>query len=171
MNLHPTTPKTEELIGSWLSTKENYQWLDFGGMSQALSAVSIRLMNQSNKHYLRVFTPDEADLPIGLAALSDIHRDFRTARLWYVLGDKQHAGKGYATRAVSALLKLGFGELGLKSISAWAVEANKPSVAVLRKNRFREIGNQRQCHYIDGRCHDRLLFDLLASEFGGQQWD
>ena len=30
---------------------------------------------------------------------------------------------------------------------------------------FRYIGRQRQCHVIDGRAYDRLLFDLLAEEF------
>src|SRR6266705_2884101 len=29
---------------------------------------------------------------------------------------------------------------------------------------FKYIGRQRQCHSIDGRPYDRLLFDLLATE-------
>ena len=38
------------------------------------------------------------------------------------------------------------------------------SLRIIERLGFRFIGRQRQCHYIDGRPYDRLLFDLLASE-------
>ena len=84
-----------------------------------------------------------------------------------MLGDKRYSGTGQTSRAVSGLLKWGFREMQLKCVNAWAVEANKASISVLRKNGFRQIGTQRMCHYIDDKAHDRLLFDLLAEEFGG----
>jgi RimJ/RimL family protein N-acetyltransferase len=115
---------------------------------------------------LRVFTPDDDATPIGLVGLSNIAPAFRTATLWYVLGDKTYAGRGYTSRAVAGLLALAFTTLGLESLSAWAVEDNAPSIHVLRRNGFRPIGRQRQCHVIDGCPRDRLLFDLLASEHG-----
>ena len=60
-------------------------------------------------------------------------------------------------------MTLAFGDLGLHTINTWAVEHNQ-SVRVIERLGFRFIGRQRQCHYIDGRLYDRLLFDLLASE-------
>jgi RimJ/RimL family protein N-acetyltransferase len=33
-----------------------------------------------------------------------------------------------------------------------------------KRLKFRQIGRQRQSHYINGRVYDRLWFDLLASE-------
>jgi RimJ/RimL family protein N-acetyltransferase len=82
------------------------------------------------------------------------------ARFWVVLGDKAYAGQGYASRATSRMLTLGFWELGLEAIHTWIVEQN-PSVRVAQRVNFKPIGRQRHCHYIDGRAYDRLWFDIL----------
>jgi hypothetical protein len=42
--------------------------------------------------------------------------------------------------------------------------AHNPSIRTIERLGFRFVGRQRQCHTIDGRPYDRLLFDLLASE-------
>ena len=103
------------------------------------------------------------DKPIGVVGLANINPHFKTGNLWVVLGEKAYAGHGYASRAVSQMLTLGFAELGLYAINTWIVEHN-PSVRVAERVHFRPMGRQRQCHYIDGRAYDRLWFDLLASE-------
>jgi RimJ/RimL family protein N-acetyltransferase len=156
-------PALIELAATWLGRTENYKWLDFGGGAQALSAVSLRIMAQRDLHLLRVFTPDDSDLPIGIVALSDIRRESRTAgSLWAVLGRKRSAD--YAVRAVSKLLTCGFGEVGLEAVSAWTVESNVGARRVLEQLKFRYVGRQRRRHWIDGRPYDRLLYDLLATE-------
>jgi RimJ/RimL family protein N-acetyltransferase len=164
MNLLPLDqPILIELAANWLGREENYKWLDFGEGAHALSVMSLRIMTQRDLHVLRVFTPDDSDLPIGLVALSDIRRQSKTAgSVWMVLGRKRYAG--YAARAVSQLLTLGFDELGLEAVSAWAVETNVASRRVLEQLRFRYVGRQRRWHWIDGRPYDRLLYDLLATE-------
>jgi RimJ/RimL family protein N-acetyltransferase len=65
--------------------------------------------------------------------------------------------------ATSKFLTLAFRDLGLRAINTWIVDRN-PSLRSLQRLNFRFIGRQRQCHIIDGRPHDRLLFDLLAAE-------
>jgi RimJ/RimL family protein N-acetyltransferase len=164
MRLTPLDADTLDLATTWLAEKENYQWLDFGNGTQRLTPVSLRVMAQRDIHLLRVFTADADDEPIGLVALSDIARPFKTATLWYVLGNTRYAGQGYTTRAVSKILTLAFDELALHAVNAWTVERNGASIAVLRRNHFRFVGRQRQCHVIDGWPYDRLLFDLLAFE-------
>ena len=164
MQFNPIDHYAIEVIAEWMASKENYQWLDFGEGNQILTPVSLKIMTQRDIHLFRVFTSDLDQAPIGLVALSHIARNFRTATLWYVLGDKRYAGQGYTTRAVSRMLTLGFKELGLHAINAWAVESNEPSIRVLTRNRFQMIGRQRRSHYIDGRPFDRLLFDLCATE-------
>lgn len=149
-------------VVGWLEQKENYQWLDFGDGRQRLGPEWLKIALQRGTHVVRVFAADE-DVPIGVVGLSNVNRHFKSATLWVVLGDKARAGRGYATAAVSAMLTFGFRDLGLESINTWIVEHN-PSVKVAERVRFRPIGRQRQCHYIDGRPYDRLLFDLLASE-------
>ncbi len=108
------------------------------------------------------------DVPIGIVALRDLSPNFKSAMLWYVLGDKTCSRHGYTTRAVRKLLHFGFADLGLEAVNAWTVEANIPSIRVLERNNFRLIGRLRSCHEIDGQKFDRLLFDLLASEHEGE---
>lgn len=163
MTLEPLdTPGRLRLAAGWISEKENAQWLDFGEGRQTLSPEWLKIAIQRGTQAVRLFTSDEGR-PIGVVGLGSINRDFRTANLWVVLGDKSVAGRGYASRAVSAMLTIGFRELGLHAINTWIVEHN-PSVRVAARVKFRPMGRQRQCHYIDGRVYDRLWYDLLASE-------
>ncbi|MBP1149925.1 MULTISPECIES: GNAT family N-acetyltransferase [Methylocaldum] len=148
----------------WLAAEENYRWLDFGGDVQILTPMLLQVMVQRDIHCLRLFAPPESEQPIGIVGLSSITDFFKTATLWYVLGDKTYATGGYTTQAVRQLLDHGFGSLGLQAINAWAVEGNVASIRVLEKTGFRPIGRQRRCHRLGDRYLDRLLFDLLAHE-------
>lgn len=165
MELRPLQSSNINLVSEWLSRSENYQWLDFGNGIQMLSPPLLKLMSQSEKHCLRLYALSEEQCPVGLVGLSNIDKHFKTALLWYVLGDKKVADRGHTTVAVSRLLGIGFNELGLRSISAWAVEGNYPSIRVLEKNGFRYIGKQRTCHLIEEIPRDRLLFDLVSEEY------
>jgi RimJ/RimL family protein N-acetyltransferase len=164
MELRPLDSDGCRLAAGWLAEKDNHQWLDFGNGVQALGASTLQIMAQRELHLMRVFTADCDDAPIGLVALSNIDPNFKTATLWFLLGDKSHARQGYTARAVSRLLSQGFTELGLKAVNAWAVDRNTASIKTIQRNNFRPAGRLRQCHYIDGHPHDRLLFDILKSE-------
>lgn len=152
-----------ELVASWLSQKENYQWLDFGGGRQPTPAL-VKIMAQRDTNVLRVFTADDDTTPIGVVGLNNVDRYNKTAMIWAVLGDKSCARGGYATRAISKLLTLGFRELALGSIHSWSVEHNSAGIEVTKRLNLRFVGRQRQCHRIDGRAFDRLLFDILPDE-------
>lgn len=164
MQLRPLdSPELIERVAGWLAEKENHQWLDFGDGRRVPTPALVKVMAQKETNVLRVFTADRDDTPIGVVGLNNVHREFKTATIWAVLGEKAYARHGYASRAVSKMLTLAFRELGLHAINTWIVEHN-PSIGVVKRNNFRFIGRQRQCHYIDGRPYDRLLFDILASE-------
>jgi RimJ/RimL family protein N-acetyltransferase len=164
MQLKPLdSPAHLALAADWLSRKENYQWLDFGDGRQLVSPEWLKISMQRGSYVLRLFTSDADDVPIGVVGLSNVNPHFKTANIWVVLGERSFAGQGYASRATSRMLTLGFVELGLNAIHTWIVEHN-PSIHVAKRVNFRAIGRQRQCHYIDGRAYDRLWFDLLASE-------
>lgn len=164
MKLLPlNTPEVLELVARWLADKENYQWLDFGNGRQIVTPALVKIMTQRDTHFIRVYTSDDNDTPIGVIGLNNVDRNFKTATLWAVAGDKSFRNRGYATKAGSKLLTLAFQELGLHAVNSWTVEHN-PSRRALERLNFRFIGRQRQCHYIDGRPYDRLLFDILACE-------
>ena len=157
-------PELIRTVSRWLADEKNYQWLDFGNGAQVLSPAAIAIMVQKPNQYLRVFTADEDNTPIGVVGLSNIKHDFKTGTAWIVLGEKRYSTKGYALRACSKLMTAGFSELGLNSIDAWAVSCNYSSLRVIKSLNFSLIGVQRQAHIINGKTYDRHWFDLLASE-------
>lgn len=157
------------LVAGWLADPANARWLDFGPGQPVLTAAALAVMVQRDLHLLRTVRLDEAETPIGVVALSHVDRRFGTGQLWYLMGDKRYEGRGCTSAAVSKLLGVAFDEIGLQAVNAWAVVDNRASIRVLERNHFRLIGRQRRCHYIDGRPFDRLLFDLLATEFKEKQ--
>ena len=152
-----------DLAAGWLAQKENYQWLDFGYGRQLVTPALLKIMVQRETHFLRVFTSDRDDAPIGITALNNVDRVFKTGSFWGAVGEKSFRNRGHGTLAGAKLLTFAFRDLGLHSVNTWVVDGN-PSLKIVERLRFRFIGRQRQCHYIDGRPYDRLLFDLLASE-------
>lgn len=156
-------PELFALVASWLVRKENHQWLDFGNGRQIITPALLKIMTQQEAHFIRVYTFDRDDTPLGILGLNSVNRGFKTATFWAVAGEKSFGMRGYGTIAASKFLTLAFRELGLHVINTWAVDTNT-SLRGMRRLGFRFIGRQRQCHYIDGRVYDRLLFDLLASE-------
>jgi RimJ/RimL family protein N-acetyltransferase len=157
------TPEIVELAAGWLAQKENHQWLDFGGGKRIITPPVLRVMAQRDTHFMRVWTSDRDDTPIGIVGLNNVDRNSRTATFWGVAGDKSFRNRGTGTRAAAMFLSLAFRELGLHSINTWVVE-NNPSLRIGERLHYHYIGKQRQCHWIDGHLYDRLLFDLLASE-------
>jgi RimJ/RimL family protein N-acetyltransferase len=158
---------SDRLIGlaaGWLAEKRNHQWLNLGEGAQQIGPIALKLMSHDEAHILRAFTADEDGSPVGLVALSSVNRDFRSALLWALLGDRRYAAKGYVFRATWAMLTLGFSSFGLECVNAWAVECNHASLRILKKLNFKPIGRQRGCHYIDGRPFDRLLFELQSAD-------
>jgi RimJ/RimL family protein N-acetyltransferase len=158
-------PELIALVAGWLARKENYQWLDFGSGRQTVAPTPalLKIMAQRDAHYMRVYTSDRDDVPIGILGLNSVDRVFKTATFWGASGEKSFRHRGYSTLASSRFLTLAFRDVGLNVLNTWAVEHN-PSLRTIERLGFRFIGRQRQCHYIDGKLYDRLLFDLLASE-------
>ena len=152
------------LAAGWLADDENHRWLDFGQGRQTVTVPMLAVMTKRPTNRVRIFTADDDETAIGIVALSDISAAFGTANLWYALGAKEHGGRGYTSRAVAHFLTHAFAELPLGAVNAWAVDVNRASIAILVRNGFRLIGRQRRCHRVDGRPHDRLLYDLLAEE-------
>lgn len=157
------TPELLQLAAGWLARKENYQWLDFGNGRQPVTPALLKIMTQRESHFLRLYTSDRDHDPIGILGLNSVDRGFKTATFWGASGEKSFRNRGHSTFASSRFLTLAFRELGLETINTWAVDQN-PSLRTIERLGFRFVGRMRQCHYIDGRPYDRLLFDLLAGE-------
>jgi RimJ/RimL family protein N-acetyltransferase len=157
------TPQLIELAAGWLAQKENYQWLDFGNGRQLVTPTILKIMVQRDTNFMRVYTSDTDDVPVGIVGLHNVDHVFKTATFWGLSGDKSFRNRGLSTLASSKLMTIAFRDLGLRAVNTWAADGN-PSIRTIERLAFRYIGRLRQSHYIDGRPCDRLLFDLLASE-------
>ena len=101
---------------------------------------------------------------LGGLSLSNVRRGVtQTASLGYWMG-AAHAGKGYMTAAVRALLPYAHGTLSLRRIEAACLPNNMPSIRLLQKVGFRREGYGREYLCINGVWQDHLLFARLSSD-------
>jgi RimJ/RimL family protein N-acetyltransferase len=79
--------------------------------------------------------------------------------------DPAHWGRGYATEAAGAMVRLGFEKLDLHRIRAWTVADNAASRRVLEKVGLRLEGRLRENRCFKGRWWDTALYGLLEREW------
>jgi RimJ/RimL family protein N-acetyltransferase len=164
VDIRSATTNDLGLVATWLGEPTIAKWLDFGPGRASPSAVALKFAIARGTDVLFTFSPDRQDPPIGIVGLTNVHERFRTAMLWYALGDPRYSRQGLTTCAATAVLRIAFDDLKLEAINAWTVAQNHASLKILRKIGFSLIGRQRSCHSVDGSLCDRLLFDILASE-------
>jgi len=98
---------------------------------------------------------------IGSVRLGETSRPHRRGELGYVLA-RPHWGMGYATEAAAAVLRFGFGDLGLHRICATCDPDNVASARVLTKVGMRLEGHLHEHLLIRGEWRDRLTFAALS---------
>ena len=76
-------------------------------------------------------------------------------------------GRGYATEAASAMLRLGFSELGLHRIVARIDERNEPSLRVARRLGMRQEARLVRNERFKGEWSTEVDFAMLAEEWYG----
>ena len=88
----------------------------------------------------------------------------RQASLCYWFG-RAHWGQGYAIETLSALLELGFDEIGLHRMVATCSAGNTRSSRVLERRGMRLEGRMRQDVWLRSEWRDSLLFAVLDFEW------
>jgi ribosomal-protein-alanine N-acetyltransferase len=104
----------------------------------------------------------EAEGPIGVTGLSELARRDRRATVGSWLGHRWW-GSGANLEAKALVAALGFRELGLDRLTAWANTRNGRSQAALERLGFRREGVLRGWHRHGDRVHDVVVFGLLRS--------
>lgn len=102
---------------------------------------------------------------LGVISLSGVHPVHRRAELGYWIG-VPYWGKGYATEATEAILRLGFERVGLNSIYARFFTSNPGSGRVMQKAKMKYEGTLRQHLCKNGRFEDVAYYSILRSEWG-----
>jgi [ribosomal protein S5]-alanine N-acetyltransferase len=101
---------------------------------------------------------------LGGLTLGQIRRGVaQTASLGYWMGER-HAGKGYMTAAVRALLPYAFNALRLRRIEAACLPENIASIRLLERVGFTREGYARSYLCIAGTWRDHLLYAILADD-------
>lgn len=92
-----------------------------------------------------------------------VHGAFRSADLGYWV-DRARQGRGVATAAVAAVLRVAFDGLDLHRVQAGTLVHNHASRRVLAHNGFYEIGLAPRYLSIAGRWQDHVLHQVLADD-------
>ena len=104
------------------------------------------------------------DVLIGGLTLTNVRRGVtQSGALGYWIGTP-HAGRGYMTAAVSAVLDFAFDGLRLHRVEAACLPSNTASIRVLDKAGFQAEGKARAYLKIDGIWQDHLLFACLEGD-------
>ena len=101
---------------------------------------------------------------VGDAVLFWRSRENRAGEIGYVL-NPQHAGRGFATEAGAALLRLGFDHYGLHRIIGRLDARNIASGRVLEKVGMRREAHLVQNEWVKGEWADEVVYAALASEW------
>jgi ribosomal-protein-alanine N-acetyltransferase len=105
------------------------------------------------------------DALLGGITLGNVRRGVaQCATIGYWMGER-HAGQGYMTKAMRAILRHAFLEMRLHRIEAACVPNNERSRRLLERLGFQREGFARAYLLIDGAWQDHLLFAMLDRDF------
>lgn len=118
---------------------------------------------RDDKAYALFVFRESDDALLGGLTLSNVRRGVaQTASLGYWAG-QAHAGKGYITAAVRAVLRYAWEDLELHRVEAACQPDNIASRRVLEKAGFTHEGVARSYLRINGAWRDHLLFGIVTS--------
>ena len=101
---------------------------------------------------------------VGNIKLGPVDKLSKVASISYIVGNRSVWGRGIATRAIAAIVRFAFDELGLEKITAGSYAENTGSIRALEKNGFRREGCQRAQTVLDDKRIDVVIFGLLRGE-------
>ncbi|MFX1281579.1 MAG: GNAT family N-acetyltransferase [Promethearchaeota archaeon] len=120
--------------------------------------------NIKSEIFLEVWHIDD-EKPIGYAGFINIRWFDKSAFLFYIIGECDYWGKGFATEAAKLVVEYGFNELNLHKINAIVFAPNISSVRVVEKNGFKLELTLTNEMYVDGKYVDALRYSLLKKEW------
>ncbi len=153
---------------------QNYQWANdpelirLAGLDptpKAAQAIEGWFDSIVRNQRIQIFAIKTADGDyLGNIELTSIDRQCGKAEVGLMLGNREAWGKGYASRALQAMLGYAYGELRLHRLYARVLEFNQRAWELFERNGFQLEGTERQSHFTDGSYHDVRLYGRLATD-------
>lgn len=78
---------------------------------------------------------------------------------------KEQRGKGYGKATMEILFEYAFNERRLHKFEGFCLDNNTASTKMMESLGCTLEGNSRECVFLNGKYHNRLLYSLLESEY------
>lgn len=104
------------------------------------------------------------DQIIGTTTIFQIDEEHRRGEIGFAIARSQW-GHGYASEAVTLLIRFAFERLGLHRLEADPDPQNLASIRVLEKQGFKYEGRLRERYFLDGAPQDAAYYGLLRHEW------
>ncbi|TXR55685.1 GNAT family N-acetyltransferase [Quadrisphaera setariae] len=148
--------RSREHLAPWEPLREDSFFTE---ASQRATTAALLERHTAGTHVPLVIVDD--DEVVGRITVNDVVRGaFQSASIGYWVG-AGHTGRGVATAAVAATVRLAFDELHLHRLQADTLLHNTASQAVLARNGFVRIGTAPRYLRIAGRWQDHHLHQLV----------
>lgn len=151
----------DERVTSWLS----FDSRDRAQALEMIRTITRRAQEIPRQEYYLAVTRSDDDRLIGFVRLA--LDGVQAAKLGYAIG-ADHWGHGYATDAVRAMLRFGFGTLGLHRVSAAIGPENQSSIAVVKRLGLTYEGRIRHHVRTNGGWRDSLLYSILDDDWSAE---
>jgi hypothetical protein len=165
IELCPLLPAHAEMVKGWIDDERARCWLDLDSGRQQMDTRPLYLMLTGARCHARLTRMPGSEHYGGLVCLNDSRNEMGSAGVWGLRGDYGPSVPNIAVAAFLVMLATGFLDLQREVIGSWVVDGNQFSVAMHERLGLQLTGRQRARHRMNGRLHDRLLFDITRDEF------
>ena len=128
---------------AWLNDYEVVKYTDQSNKKHTIKSV-IQFVEQKkrskNEFLYGIYLKKDKKIKehIGNIKLGPINFTLNNADISYFIGNKNYWKKGYATIAISEVIKVAKSKFNLKSLQAFVTNYNLGSIVVLKKNNFKK---------------------------------
>jgi ribosomal-protein-alanine N-acetyltransferase len=175
LRLRPLVPSDAAAMWPDMADPEISRWMAWDAHSEPQQTEAFIAHEQARREAGRGVTfavLEDGSLRgiVSLIGLMRTHRGltYNRAELAYWLG-RAHHRRGLATEAGTAVLRFGFGPLGLHKVHVGHFDINAASQALIERLGFRHVGIQRQEFCKGGVWHDHHLYEMLDEEFAARE--
>ena len=130
-------PKNINKWVSWLNDKIVTKYSSKRLQKHTIKSQKDFIKKKINSNQNLIFKIKYKNLFIGVLEISKIDFKTSTCEIFYMIGDKNHWGKGYGTEAIRIAIFYAKNRLKIKKVLAGINKKNIPSKKVLLKNKFK----------------------------------